>query len=317
MQATVIYNANAGSIKSIPQDELEAALRAQGFFPVIHATDSEDELESVLDGVQGLVLTVGGDGTLRASALRLLGKPGVELAFIPAGTANNVAHAFGVQDHSWQDIITALPATRSVPFDVGKITGPIGECYFLEAFGAGLYADALASYDPEQGKSVLRGIGTLLDVVAGYEAQQWRISLDGQEVSGCYILLEVLNTPMTGPHLNLAPNADPGDGLLDVVLIADTEREGLLTYARKMRAGELQELDSVTVTRVKRVELVWTGFPLHVDAESKVDIEDPDKIEKAQGVAPELRDERKDVVAVDVLPAALTLRVPPVPEAAQ
>jgi diacylglycerol kinase (ATP) len=306
----VIYNQNAGSIKSIPRDELEAALKEQGFYPVFHATDSEDELEAVLDGVQGLVLTVGGDGTLRATAIRLLGRSGVELAFIPAGTANNVAHAFGVQDRDWKDIVKCLPTTRIVPFDVGKVSGPIGERYFLEAFGAGLYADTLASYDPEEGKSVWRGIGTLLDVLPRYEAQEWRISLDGQDVSGSYLLLEVLNTPMTGPHLNLAPLADPSDGLLDVVLIEDSEREGLLTYARKMRAGELAELTSVTVTRIRRAELVWTGFPLHVDAEAKVDIEDASDIPRVPHVSEQLRDERKDVVAVEVMPSALRLRLP-------
>ena len=160
MQATVIYNQNAGSIRSIPREELEAALQSAGFYPVFHATDSEDQLEAALEGVQGMVLTVGGDGTLRATALHLLGRKGVELAFIPAGTANNVAHAFGVQDHSWQDIVSGLAGTRPQPFDVGKVTGPLGEHYFLEAFGAGLYADTLASYDPEQGKSVWRGVGT-------------------------------------------------------------------------------------------------------------------------------------------------------------
>jgi diacylglycerol kinase family enzyme len=317
MQATVIYNQNAGSIKSIPREELEAALKIEGFFPVFNATDSEDELEAALDGVEGLVLTVGGDGTLRATALHLLGRKGVQLAFIPAGTANNVAHSFGIQDWSWQDIIKGLKGMKQVPFDVGKVTGPLGTNYFLEAFGAGLFADTLASYDPEQGKSVWRGFGTLLDVLPNYKAQDWRISLDGQEVSGSYLLLEVLNTPMTGPHLNLAPLADPSDGLFNVLLISDSQREGLLTYARKMRAGELAELDSVTITCARRIELVWTGFPLHFDADVKVDIEDPREIKTAHNVSDNLRDEHKDVIAVEVMHAALTLRVPQTAEEAK
>jgi diacylglycerol kinase (ATP) len=317
MQVTVIYNANAGSVDTVPRDELEAALRDAGFEPVIHATSSEDELAAVLKDVQGVVLTVGGDGTLRATALLLLGRPGVELALIPAGTANNVAHAFGVADQDWREIVQGLSGARVVPFDVGKVTGPLGECYFLEAFGAGLYADTLASYDPDQGKSVWRGAATLLEVLPNYEAQQWRISLDGQEVSGSYVLLEVLNTTMTGPHLNLAPGADPGDGCFDLVLIAESEREGLLTYARKMRAGGLGELDSVTVTRCKRVELVWTGFPLHLDAEVKVDIEDPAQMATARRVSSDLRDEKHDVVVAEVMPGALTLRLPQVTVEAQ
>src|SRR5687768_14789425 len=120
MQATIIYNQNAGNAKRIPEDELQSALKAEGFYPVFKATDSEDDLQAALAATQGLVLAVGGDGTLRATALHLLRRKGVELAFIPAGTANNVAHAFGVQNQDWRAIVAGLPLTRVVPFDVGK-----------------------------------------------------------------------------------------------------------------------------------------------------------------------------------------------------
>jgi hypothetical protein len=82
-----------------------------------------------------------------------------------------------------------------------------------------------------------------------------------------------------------------------------------------MRSGELPELPSVTVTRCQRLELVWTGFPLHLDAVSKVDIEEPEEMRQAKGVTPELADERKDVVAVEVMPGALKLRLPAPAEA--
>ncbi len=309
MKATIIHNANAGSAKDIPVDELQARLKADGFFPVLKATDSEDDLDTALQDAQGLILAVGGDGTLRSIALRLIGRPGVEFAFIPAGTANNVAHAFGVEA-GWEAVLAGLKPGRTVSLDVGKVTGPLGTDYFLEAFGAGVYADALASYDPGQGKSVLRSLGTMLDVLPHYEPQEWRLSLDGQEVSGKYVLLEVLNTPMTGPHLNLAPNADPTDGLLDVVLVAGSEKESLLSYARKIRGGKLDELPNVTVTRCTKVELVWTGFPLHIDSISKFEIEHPEEIRQARGVTPELRDERENVIAIEVVPGAIKLRLP-------
>jgi diacylglycerol kinase family enzyme len=311
MKATVIYNSQAGSIKDIPMEELEFELKGQGFYPVLEATDSEADLDRILAQPEGLVLAVGGDGTLRATILRLLGREGVELAFVPAGTANNVAHAFGLGT-DWRRTIQGLGNGKAVSFDVGKVTGPLGEHYFLEAFGAGVYADTLANYDPEQGKSILRSIGSILDVLPNYEGQEWRIAIDGQEVSGCYVMLEALNTPMNGPHLKPAPKADPTDGLLDVVLIAHSDSGNLLTYARKLRAGELDELQNVTVTRCHRLELVWTGFPLHLDGKPFVDVEEPGEMQQARAVSPDLRDERKDVVAVQVLHGAIRLRLPEV-----
>jgi len=309
MQATVIYNPNAGSVKKVPPSELETALREAGYTPVLHETKDEAELGELLHDVSGLIIPVGGDGTLRAVALQLLQRKDVELAYLPAGSANNLGHSMGLADLDWRELVAALPHAQPSRLDVGRVRGPLGEHHFLEAFGAGVYADLLARYDPEQGKSVLRTIGALLDVLPKYEPQSWRLTLDGQEVSGSYVMLEALNTPMAGPHLRLAPRADPTDGLLDVVLVAASERENLLGYARRLQKGALGELQNVVVTRCKRLELVWTGYAVHVDAVPHCEPA-PDGRGHAKNVVPELADEKHDVIAVEAIPGALTLRIP-------
>jgi diacylglycerol kinase (ATP) len=309
MQASIIYNANAGSAGKIPIDELASQLKQLGFKPIVHTTDSEADLDRILPQTKGLILTVGGDGTIRATALRLLNRKDVELAFIPAGTANNISKTFGIEAE-WHELLDGLAHGQKVPYDVGRIQGPLGEQYFLEAFGCGIFADMLASYDPEEGKSVTRSIGTILDIVPGFQPYDWKLTLDGQDVSGRYVLCEALNTKMTGPHLNLAPDALPTDGLLDVVLVSDSQSEGFFDYVHKMRKGELGELQSVTVTKCSKLEIVWTGFPVHLDAEYKTDIQDPGEMDEAKRVSPELREDKDAVLAVDVLKGALTLRLP-------
>lgn len=51
------------------------------------------------------------------------------------------------------------------------------------------------------------------------------ILVDGQHISGNYLLVEIMNLPRTGPNLKLARNADPEDGLLDVVLVQEEEKD--------------------------------------------------------------------------------------------
>ena len=59
-----------------------------------------------------------------------------------------------------------------------------------------------------------------------WPAHELQITLDGEDLSGEYILLEVMNIQHIGPSLHLAPDANPGDGLLDVVLVKAAHRAG-------------------------------------------------------------------------------------------
>ncbi|MEO8627522.1 MAG: hypothetical protein ABI612_05390 [Betaproteobacteria bacterium] len=54
-----------------------------------------------------------------------------------------------------------------------------------------------------------------------------RAVLDGNDISGVYIMFQAMNIQRVGPNLFIAPDADPGDGLFDVVLLAEDERAKL------------------------------------------------------------------------------------------
>lgn len=112
----------------------EALIKA-GYQPVYRATSSEEDLDHALDGVHGLVVVGGGDGTVRAVASRLIGK-NIPLAVIPSGTANNIARALGIEGNSLE-IIAGLEQPMRRYYDVGKVQAPWGEDYFLEAAGYG------------------------------------------------------------------------------------------------------------------------------------------------------------------------------------
>src|SRR5207302_1580951 len=70
----------------------------------------------------------------------------------------------------------------------------------------------------------------LRDDLANYRAEYLDVTLDQQDLSDEYILLEVMNIRHVGPSLELAPNGDPSDGFLDVVLVTPSDREKLSQY---------------------------------------------------------------------------------------
>jgi diacylglycerol kinase family enzyme len=313
--ATVIFNANAGGTKGIPLDELIAGLREQGYDPVHRATEQESDLDRALADAAGLVLVAGGDGTIRAAALRLIGRPGVQLAFIPAGTANNISRSFGLK-LDWKQTLAGLAEGRAVHYDVGRVRGPLGERYFLEAFGCGLYADSLALYDPAQGKSVTRAISVLTDILPNLAPRELNARLDGRDISGSYLALEAMNTTCMGPNLDLAPDADPSDGLFDVLLMQEPQRAGMLEHLLRLQQAQLERLENVEIVRGRKLELVWDGFPVHFDGEPEAEIADPAAMQQAGGLSAGMREEAEAVLVAEVLPAALTLLLPTAPGSA-
>ncbi|GGO39568.1 diacylglycerol/lipid kinase family protein [Deinococcus humi] len=265
--ATLIFNVGAGGSAHSTPEALVEALHQIGYRPVYRATDSEADLHLALDDVTGPVFVAGGDGTVRAAALYLAGRPDVTLGIIPLGTANNVARTLGIAGDPLE-VISSYAGAQAVPFDLGRLTAPWGHDVFLEALGCGLFAEVLAAYDPEQGKSPLRAAGALGAVMRKFTPAPLTLTLDGEVQPPLdSLLLEVMNTPATGPRLPLCSGADPGDGLLNVVWVDAGEGEGLLTYVAALAAGDFAQLPSVTSKPVRSIEIPYYGQPFHVDGE--------------------------------------------------
>ncbi|ADV67942.1 diacylglycerol/lipid kinase family protein [Deinococcus maricopensis] len=300
MQATLIYNKRAGgSDRSDPQ-ALVDALHAAGYVPVYRATDHEQALREALSDVQGTVFVAGGDGTIRAAAGHLIGR-GLTLGVLPLGTANNIGRTLGVSGEPL-DVIARYAGAQARPFDVGRVTAPWGEDFFLEAFGCGLYADVLAAYDPDEGKSPLRAAQAIVGTLGSYDPPPMKLSMDGVDYSGAYLLIEVLNTRATGPRLNLAPDADPGDGLLNVVRVNREGRDSAVAYFTALASGAFPELPSVGHLQARIVEFEWNGEHFHVDGEVRPAPEGP--------YPPDVPPTTVGTVRVEIMPGALNVLVP-------
>ncbi|MGH2403485.1 MAG: diacylglycerol/lipid kinase family protein, partial [bacterium] len=154
--------------------------------------------------------------------------------------------------------------------DVGVVEGPWGKEYFLESAGVGIFADLLHAYSPEQSKSLLRAMKSAVSVMAGYHAREVRLALDDVGFSGRYLLVEAMNTPYLGMRNRLAPEADPTDGRLDVVLVPEDERLGLAAFITQAVAGKVASMPNVTVRQAQRLRLEWDGVPIHGDEAVRV-----------------------------------------------
>ncbi|THF84932.1 diacylglycerol kinase family lipid kinase [Deinococcus sp. KSM4-11] len=267
-EATLIYNTNAGGSERSSPDHLVEALHQLGYHPVYRATDSEADLVHALREVEGTVFVAGGDGTIRAATLHLAGREGVVLGIIPMGTANNIGRTLGIQGDPL-DVIAGYRGAQVQPFDLGRVTAPWGEDVFLEAFGCGAFAEVLAEYNPDDGKSPLRAVQALGTALSAFDPTPIVLTLDGtpEPDETPYALLEILNTRATGPRLRLATTADTSDGLLDVIRIDAAHRDGMLTYLAALARDDFEALPSVLSGRAQVIEIPYHGQAFHVDGE--------------------------------------------------
>ena len=272
MRVTLIHNPGAGSQADGDEDSVVRLLRDAGHQVRLQSC-TDAHWKQALDEPADLVAVAGGDGTVARVAKALVGR-GLPLAPLPGGTANNIARTLGLVDRHWEELVRAWPHARRVKLDVGRATGPWGERYFVEGVGAGLFASLLGSSDPARKLAQLKRpderVAYALEMLRKRAKDQAPIAmnaqLDGKDISGRYILLEVLNILYVGPNLFLAPDSQPGDGSFDVVLVSENERERLKSYLDAWQTNR-ERVPVLPSHRGRHLRIEADGFELHIDDE--------------------------------------------------
>jgi diacylglycerol kinase (ATP) len=272
MRVTLIHNPKAGDDEHPSVDEVVALIRAAGH-AVTHQPCNGDHWERALDEPGDLVAVAGGDGTVGAVAVRLVGRR-VPIAVLPVGTANNISTTLGLADTPIEQLIAGWADARPIGFDAGVVHGPWGATSFIEGAGVGLLASAISQPDfrdifalarlDNREERITSGQRWLKERLGKWPAKELKLTLDDKDLSGEYILLEVMNIQHIGPSLHFAPDADPGDGLLDVVLFSAADRGKLGDYLASRLEGHFHP-PQWTVPRGKHLQLRWDGSEMHVD----------------------------------------------------
>jgi diacylglycerol kinase (ATP) len=265
MKVVVLHNPKAGN-GDHSQERLLAEITGAGHQVLAyHSTKKKGWKKLLRDpGKAGLVVVAGGDGTVGKVALALEAMP-LPMAIMPLGSANNVATSLGITSHH-SDWIAAWDSAPVLEFDLGHADADGKKGRFLEGFGLGLFSRLLekASGGSEGGEEkVEAGAERLDDLLARATPSSWRITLDGEVLEESLLLLEVLNIPRLGPSLCLAPDADPADGMLDVVLLREHDRDALAAQLN----GNDGDAASFDVRRARQVIIETDGAKSHLDDE--------------------------------------------------
>jgi diacylglycerol kinase (ATP) len=263
VRVSLLYSPGAGSVVSLR--ELRTLIERQGH-ELVRVVDTQGDPAQLLDTATDLVVAAGGDGTVSTAAITLSGR-GIPLAILPLGTANNIAKTLK-DDDAVAQVIRRWDLSRRQPMDLGVASGSWGDHKFLEGAGTGLVPRAIRSVDdpgpvehpPARLDRALWAYGVTL---AQLEPVEVTVTLDGVSLTDEFLMVEVLNVPSIGPNLTLSGDADPSDGLFDVVLATEDDREELATYLRDRADGRDARV-TLPSRRTRAVDLLGVDL-VHLD----------------------------------------------------
>jgi diacylglycerol kinase (ATP) len=269
VRVVLVHNPIAGDDRQPDGAELTSLIREAGHEVTYHPYTDRTWAEAV-NGPVDLVAVAGGDGTIGRVAQHLIGR-GVSVTFFPLGTANNISTTFGLASLTPRRLIAGWRDARRVRADVGVFESPWGCRYFVEGAGMGLFVRAMIEIDAADalghlhtGDEKMAHASNLIGQrLPRFPARTLEIELDGRNLSGEYVMLEAMNFCFIGPNLHLAPDCDPADGQLDVVLVRESEREALATYLNDER--ERAKPPRLTVCKGKHLKIGWDGELMHID----------------------------------------------------
>lgn len=265
---TVLVNGSAGSADREAVDAAAAVLRTGGEVEVVGTAD-RDEVDAVIAELDERTLVVaGGDGSLHLAVARLraLGRTEVPVGLLPLGTGNDFARGVGLPLGDPTGAARRLLDGRPRPLDLlVDHTGWV--C--VNALHAGVGADAAARAEALKDRlsAVAYPVGAL---VAGATAGGVRaeVVVDGEVVVDDDVLLVVVsNGPSFGGGTRAAPDADPADGRLDVVVVTATGPVARAAFALDLQRGTHLERDDVHLAVGREVTIRGHGLRYDVDGE--------------------------------------------------
>lgn len=237
------------------------------------ATESSELLRAAIGAGVDAVAVAGGDGTVRLAIQEVAGT-GIPLGIIPSGTGNDFAATFGLRE---LDAATAADTiargfTRDV--DLARVTREDGTTEFFatvlaSGFDSKVNDRANAMRWPRGGSryniAILREFLTLAGMPYAVEYE----TADGERrsVEGDLVMATVGNGRTYGGGIPICPDADPADGLLDLVLVHPAGRARLLRLLPRVYAGTHATVPEVEMHRVRSVRLASAGVTAYADGD--------------------------------------------------
>ncbi|MEV6816507.1 diacylglycerol kinase [Micromonospora sp. NPDC051296] len=257
-------------------DRLSTAGRPVRLLTATSADEAEVACRSaVADGASALI-AVGGDGTVHR-ALQAVAGSTVPFGPVPAGTGNDFAVETGFPSDpraAVEVIAAALRQGRSRPVDLARMTGADGT---VRWYGAVLAAgfDAIVNERANRmrwPRGPRRYDLAILAELARLRPRRYTLTLDDERFEVDAVLVAVGNGASYGGGMRICPDADPTDGLLDVVVGGRFDRRTLIRVKPRIYTGTHVTHPLVQTYRARTITIEAEDITTYADGERSLDL---------------------------------------------
>ncbi len=182
------------------------------------------------------IVAVGGDGTVNEIAngiLRSTNSTETSLGIVSTGTGSDFVRSLGIP-RDYTNACSCLTSSRRLLIDVGvvecKNKGQTLQRFFVNAAGAGFDATVVETTEklPKYFGGTVPYLAGLFRSLLSYRNKVVILSLGSKVETKRILNVVVANGSYVGGGMHIAPEAELGDSLLDVVIIGDVGKFELL-----------------------------------------------------------------------------------------
>ncbi len=244
------------------------------------------------------VVAVGGDGTINEVVNGLMprggDKAGAVLGIVITGRGSDLARTIGIPS-DYREACARLGGDRTMTVDLGLVTfhqeGEERQRYFVNVGGGGFDGEVAhrANRAPNFMGGTIPYLTSLVSTLFSYRNKAVELTLDDQEpIRKVINSVVVANCQFFGGGMRVAPDADPNDGLFDVIVIGDIDKIEYLMTVPKVYDGTHITHPQVDTYRARRVE-IHSELPVLLQVEGEVCGQSP--------------------ITFEIIPSALQIRV--------
>ena len=232
-----------------------------------YAAARDRALGAIAQGLDVLAV-VGGDGMVHLG-VDLAAETGTTLAIIAAGTGNDVARGLGLPVHD--PVRAADLVTTGVPRTIDAVQHVDAHGvrhWYVGVLGAGF--DSLVNERANTWpwpKGQLRYNLAILRELPLFKAIPYVVTVDGVRHETKAMLVVVGNGPSYGGGMQVLPDAQFDDGLLDVLLLHEISTVEFLKVFPKVFKGAHVGHPAVEIIRGRSVTLEAAGIVAYADGE--------------------------------------------------
>ena len=189
------------------------------------------------------IYACGGDGTLNEVVQGAAGYDNVAVSVFSGGSGNDFVKLFD-DPKAFFDLERLVDAEEAV-FDLIDCNGD----YSLNICSVGLDARIGTDVSHYKRLPLLHGFwayaaSTVVNVIKGVH-EHYRVEINGEVVDANQTMICVCNGRYYGGGFYAMPDADPSDGLLDVLLVNQVSRLQVAGVVGKYKAGRYKELGHI------------------------------------------------------------------------